>query len=239
MAAGPAQSLSVIVPAYNEAENIVGTLDNVTAALAALPIDFEILVIDDGSTDSTAARVRGYADHCPQVRLLANERNMGFGSTYRRGVAAASRDRIVMVHGDNAWSAGALRNLMSHLGEADIIIGYTRDMWRSRPFVRTIVSKVFTWIVNRIAGRRLRYYNGVQIHSAAVLKSLSIESSGYGFQAEVLVKALRQSSSYVEVPMDLVERTRGESKAFRLKNVIDVLLTLKQLWVFEWRLARG
>jgi len=231
------QTLSIIVPAFNEAGNINGTLDNVTSALASLPIDAEILVIDDGSTDTTAALVRDYSARCPQVRLLVNERNLGFGATYRRGVEAASRDHIVMVHGDNAWSAATLRPFFSRVGDADIIIGYTRDMWGSRPLVRTILSKTFTWIINRITGKGLHYYNGLQIHDADTLKGLRNESSGYGFQAEVLVKALQRSSSFVEVPMALTERAHGESKAFRMKNVVDVLRTVKRLWDLESRPA--
>lgn len=233
----PSQSLSIVIPAYNEAGNIIGTLEQVTAALASLPIDAEILVIDDGSADETAALVRGHAARFPAVRLLVNERNMGFGWTYRRGVDAATRDHIVMVHGDNAWGADTLRDLFRHLGDADIVIGYTRSMWRSRPWYRTVVSKAFTAIVNLITRRRLKYYNGLQIHTAPVLKSLRIQSSGYGFQAEVLVKALRMTSTYIEVPMDLVEREEGESKAFRMKNAVDVVRTLTLLCRLEWGMA--
>lgn len=231
-------SLSVIVPAHNEADNIVGTLGNVTSALSTLAIDHEIIVIDDGSTDRTAALVRGYADGCPQLRLLVNERNMGFGWTYRRGVDAATRDHVVMVHGDNAWGAPTLGELFARVGDADIVIGYTRDMWRSRPLGRTLLSKTFTLVVNLITGRRLKYYNGLQVHRATVLKSLRIESSGYGFQAEVLVKALRRSDTFIEVPMDLTERARGDSKAFRWKNAVDVMRTLGRLCDVEWGVAK-
>jgi len=232
-----AQSLSIVIPAYCEAGNILGTLDNVTAALALLPIDPEIIVIDDGSTDGTGELVQTYAPRFPAVRLLVNERNMGFGWTYRRGVDAASRDHIVMVHGDNAWGHETLRDFFSHVGEADIVIGYTRDMWKSRTWARTVISKSFTLLVNLITRRRLKYYNGLQIHKAPVLKSLHIQSTGYGFQAEVLVKALRLTRTYVEVPTDLMERGHGESKAFRLKNAIDVLRTLRLLCRVEWGLA--
>ena len=225
----PARSLSVVIPAYNESGNILGTLTNVTTALAPLRFDVEILVVDDGSKDGTGQLVRSNADRFPDVRLLVNERNMGFGSAYRRGVDAATRDHIVMVHGDNAWSADTLRELFGHTGEADIIIGYTRDMWRSRPWTRTAISKAFTLLVNLITGRRLKYYNGLQIHNAPVLKNLRIQSTGYGFQAEVLVKALRLTRTFVEVPLDLMEREKGESKAFRLKNVADTVRTLKLL----------
>ncbi len=223
------RTLSIIVPAYNEADNILGTLANVTAALASLALDAEVLVIDDGSADGTGALVTANAGRFPGVRLLVNERNLGFGATYRRGVEAATRTHIVMVHGDNAWGAETLRELFSHVGEADVIAGYTRNMWRSRTLTRTIISKVFTMLVNGITRRRLRYYNGLQIHRADVLKGLTIQSAGFGFQPEVLVKALRQTNTLIEVPMDLREREHGGSKAFRLKNAIDVLQTLRRL----------
>ena len=67
-----------------------------------------------------------------------------------------------------------------------------------------------------------------------MLKSLRIQSRGYGFQAEVLVKALRLTKTYLEVPMDLIERQQGESKAFRLKNFVDVCETLTLLMRLEW-----
>jgi glycosyltransferase involved in cell wall biosynthesis len=232
------RSLSIVVPAYCEAENILETIENVTRALEPLSIAHEILVVDDGSTDGTGDLVESHLHRFPTVRLLVNERNMGFGWTYRRGVEAATLDHIVMVHGDNAWGHETLHELFSHVGEADIVIGYTRRMWQSRTWTRTAISKTFTLLVNLITRRRLRYYNGLQIHKAAVLKSLRIESSGYGFQAEVLVKALRLTETYREVPMDLIERKQGESKAFRARNVIDVARTLRLLCVLEWTSPR-
>jgi len=231
------ESLSIVIPAYREADNIVATLENVTRALAPLDLAHEILVIDDGSPDETGALVTANLPRFPTVRLLTNERNLGFGRSYRRGVEAASLDYIVMVHGDNAWGADTLREFFSHIGEADIIVGYTRHMWRARSWQRTVLSKTFTFMVNVITQHWLRYYNGLQIHRAPVLKSLRIESSGYGFQAEVLVKALRLTSSYREVAMDLTERTQGESQAFRMKNFVDVARTLARLCALPWTSA--
>jgi glycosyltransferase involved in cell wall biosynthesis len=233
-ATAPARSLSVVIPAYNESENILATLENVTRAFEPLALPHEILVIDDGSRDNTAALIDANLDRFPQVQLLKNERNMGFGWSYRRGVEAASLAHIVMVHGDNAWGWATLREFFSHTGEADVIIGFTRDMLKARTWTRTFVSKAFTLLVNLITWRGLTYYNGLQIHRAAILKSLRIESHGYGFQAEVLVKALRLAPSYVEVPMDLIEREKGESKAFRVKNFVDVWRTLRLLTALEW-----
>ena len=232
-ATGAEPSLSIIIPAYNEAENIIATLGNVTRALEPLSVRHEILVIDDGSADTTAALVTSNLNRFPAVRLLVNERNMGFGWSYRRGVEAAALDYIVMVHGDNAWGYETLREFFGHAGKADVIVGYTRDMWGTRTKTRTLISKAYTLAVNLITRRRLKYYNGLQIHKAPVLKSLRIQSSGYGFQSEVLVKSLRRTRSVIEVPMDLIEREKGESKAFRLKNFVDVFRTLKVLCAVE------
>ena len=198
-----------------------------TTALEPLAIRHEILAIDDGSTDRTAALVEEACARFPAVRLLRNGTNRGFGWTYRRGVEEAAMGHIVMVHGDNAWGWATLREFFSHVGEEDVIVGYTRDMWHTRTWIRTLISKTFTLILNLITGRHMRYYNGLQIHPAAVLKAMRIESTGFGFQPEVLVKSLRATKTSCEVPMDLMEREMGESKAFRLKNVIDVLRTLQ------------
>jgi dolichol-phosphate mannosyltransferase len=231
---GADRSLSIIIPAYNESENIIDTLENTAGALGPLRLSHEILVIDDGSSDATAELVASNLHRFPNVRLLKNERNMGFGWSYRRGVDAAALSHIVMVHGDNAWGAETLRDLFRRVGEADVVVGYTRDMWSSRTWTRTMISKAYTGVVNLITRRRLQYYNGLQVHQASVLKSLRIESSGYGFQSEVLVKCLRQAKSVIEVPMDLTERKKGESKAFRLKNVADVMRTLRVICAVEW-----
>ena len=155
-ATGADASLSIIIPAYNESENIIDTLENVTKALEPLPVRHEILVIDDGSADTTAALVTSNLNRFPAVRLLVNERNMGFGWSYRRGVDAAALDHIVMVHGDNAWGHETLRDFFSRVGQADVIVGYTRDMWGTRTKTRTLISKGYTLVVNLITRRRLQ-----------------------------------------------------------------------------------
>jgi len=129
-----------------------------------------------------------------------------------------------------------LRDLFGNVGRADVIVGYTRDMWKARTWPRAAVSKTFTLLVNAITRRHLRYYNGLQIHPAALLKQLDLKSTGYGFQAEVLAQSLRHSRTFVEVPMTLTERRVGESKAFRVKNVVDVTRTLVRLCGAEWGL---
>src|SRR5260370_19316374 len=95
------QSLSIIVPAYNEAENIVLALEEMVAACQTLKLKYEILVVNDCSTDDTAARAEAYAQNHPEVRVIDNPVNLGFGGAFRAGLSQAIMDSSVMVGGDN------------------------------------------------------------------------------------------------------------------------------------------
>ena len=226
------RSLSIVIPAYCEADNIVETLDNVVSALAPLGLPHEILVIDDGSTDETGARIRANLSRFPTVTLLVNERNIGsLDLQARRGRASATSSWCMATTRGRGDAAELFRHSVKPTWSSA-----TRATWRTRAG-RALISKAFTSLVNLIKQRGLRYYNGLQIHSAPILKRLRIESTGFGFQPEVLVKSLRLSRSFIEVPMDLMERERGRSKAFRLKNAVDVIRTLRLLCGIEWGLA--
>jgi glycosyltransferase involved in cell wall biosynthesis len=224
-------SLSVLIPAYNEIENILSTLENVTKSFFGLDIIYEIIVIDDGSMDGTGNLVEENQKHYSKVKLLRNDKNQGFGYSYNKGIKNAQMEYSVMVHGDNAWGYKTLNDFFSYLGEANVIIGYTNQMWKTRHWTRTIISKSFTKLMNLLFNRNIKYYNGLQIHKTIILKNIKIISQGYAFQPEVLLKGLQGNQSYIEVGMDLIERKEGESKAFKIKNIVEVFITL-------WRLFR-
>lgn len=222
-------SLSILIPAYNEEENILNTLNNVYYGLYGLDIKYEIIIIDDGSTDNTAILVQKNIEKYPNVFLLRNGKNKGFGYSYHRGVQNAKMKYTVMVHGDNAWGKDTLHAFFKKLGTADVVIGYTKNMWHSRHWTRTFISKSFTLLMNAMLKKNLHYYNGLQIHRSKILKQMKIKSKGYSFQAEVLIKGLRHSTSYVEVGMELMERELGITKAFKIKNILEVLTTIPYL----------
>lgn len=228
-------SLSIIIPAYNEEANIHDTLVNVNEAINISQIsDYEILVIDDGSKDKTAQIVREAEAEFKNLRLIENPQNMGFGASYRVGVDTASKEYTTMVHGDNAWQADTLGEFFKHLGKSKVVIGYTKDMLKARKLKRTVISKAFTFVVNSITHYGLKYYNGLQIHPSKTLKNMRIRSIGYSFQPEVLIKSLIENKDYLEVGMYLTERKAGESKAFKLKNIIEVIQSLFYLVKVRW-----
>ena len=171
----------------------------------------------------------------PAVRLLKNERNMGFGWSYRRGVDAAALEHIVMVHGDNAWGWATLREFFSRTGEADVIIGFTRDMWKSRTWTRTLISKTFTLLVNLITWRRSAVLQrAADSPGARPQEPAASNRAAMDFRPKCSSRRCGSTKTVVEVPMDLIEREKGESKAFRVKNFVDVFRTLKLLVALEW-----
>jgi hypothetical protein len=222
-------TLSIVIPALNEEGNLPDTLQAAVAAAKANFDDYEIIVVDDGSTDRTGVIAEAARAENPKIQVLSHPSPRGFGSSYQAGRRRARMEYTVMVHGDNAQEEGSLRKLFSHVGKADVIIGIIENP-EFRPLTRRLISAAYTGLLNALLGLRLKYYNGLQIHRTEWLHSFELQSTGFGFQAEVLVGALRAGMGFIEVPIRWRERPRGgATKIFKPANVTSVFKTLGRL----------
>jgi dolichol-phosphate mannosyltransferase len=226
--AAPNSTISVIIPALNEEENIRGTVNEVLSALENRFCDHELVLIDDGSMDKTGQIMDELAAQNPKIRVLHNPRPSNFGGAYKKGVAAARMEYVMMVPGDNQFPAASIAKVLEKVGEADIVVPFTANQ-RVRPWSRRVASRAFTTIVNLLFGQRLKYYNGIVIHRRDILNTISITTDSFAYQAEALVKLLRKGHSYVEVGTEIVERSSGKSAALRLKNLTSVFSALAHL----------
>jgi NAD(P)-dependent dehydrogenase (short-subunit alcohol dehydrogenase family) len=224
------RSVTVLVPALNEERNIQGTIDRLLDALSLTIEDYEILIIDDGSTDSTAAIANEIVASHQSIRLLQNPGNMGLGYCYGAGYRAATKGFFVYIPGDNTWPARSLIELFGNLGRADIITSYASNP-EVRPFGRRWISKLYTATINLLFSQHLRYFNGLTIYPVEFLRKEPATTFGFGFQAEVLLKALSLGLSYIEIPLPIDERTSGNSKAVNFRNITSVAVTLAKLFV--------
>src|SRR5215813_3359615 len=107
------KSVSVLVPAFNEVNNLAGTVERLLEALDITVEDFEIIIVDDGSTDGTGAVADRLSASNPSVRVLHNAQNMGLGYAYRRGYQEASKEFYVYIPGDNTWPYRSFVELFS------------------------------------------------------------------------------------------------------------------------------
>ena len=234
MAAGAGAPLrpgiSVVVPALNEAPNLAAAVDRCkTAARRHFP-DHEVIVVDDGSTDATGQIADRLAKADPRVRVVHHDRPRNLGYAYKEGVGLARFEHVLMFPGDNEGTDEQLDAVMSRAGTAEIVINYISNA-EVRGWRRRLVSRSFVAVVNTLFGLSLRYYNGTVLHRTALIRSVTIQTDSFAYQAEALVKLLRRGHSYVEVGTPIAPRAGGRTKAFRLRNAIDVGRAICQLLV--------
>jgi len=221
----PSNSLSIIVPCYNEEGNVEATLRDIEGAIDGVIEDYEIIVINDASRDRTGSVIEAYSADRPHLRVIHHERNFGLGASFYHGVDLSTKRYVMSVFGDNEITRESLRDLFGRVGEADILIPYLTNHC-IRPKARQILSWGFLWIVNFITGRSIRYYNGPAIHLRENLLKLPTRNAGFAYMAEILTYLLDQGNAYLEVPYAMRTRFYGSSSALRFKNCVSVGATL-------------
>lgn len=222
-------SLTVVVPALNEEDNLRPAVEAVLKELGPLADPLEVLVFDDASTDRTGEVADALAREDGRVRVFHNARRLNIGGIYKAGVREARGEYLVLVPGDNEARVDEVARALRDAGEAQMVILYVtnpevRGRWRRS------LSLAYVGLVNLLLGTRLRYTNGTNILRTAVVRAIPIRTDGFSYQTEVLVKAVRSGVGYVEVGVALQRRASGRSKALSWRNVRSVLAGLARLW---------
>lgn len=228
-------SISVIMPALNEEGNIQVSIDNVVAAAEALFSEYELIVINDGSTDRTLEIVQKNQKKNPRIQVISNATPCNIGACYDLGRKRARMKYCVVIHGDNPCAASTLEEFFSHAGQADFICGYWKDP-KERERLRRILSSCYTVLLNIMLRKKMKYYNGLQLHETEWAKSVELKSTGFGYQAELLLQALLDGKKYIEIPIAYIERPGprgGATKAFRPRNIANVLKTVGRLYALN------
>src|SRR5438034_3668934 len=164
------RSISVIVTAMNEEGNLRPAVDSVVRAVAPRFARYEIIIVDDGSTDRTPDVAKSLAAGNPRIRVHRNACNLGLGRSYRIGIGLAVCEYTSWVAGNNMLSQAALERVYDRAGERDMVISYIlRDV---RPFRRRLVSRVFTAGMNLLFSLKMRYYTGPCVFRSAVAKRI-------------------------------------------------------------------
>jgi glycosyltransferase involved in cell wall biosynthesis len=229
-------SVSVVIPARNEEGNLKPCLEVVVAALDDAFAEWEIIIVDDGSTDGTGALAERLASESDRLRVVRLD-GRGFAAAYRRGLALATCEYVALIPGDNEIQPLSVRAIFEAVGTADVIVPFTANQ-ADRPWLRRTLSRAFTTTVNTLFGFRLRYYQGPCVYPVELVRRLPVTTTGFAFLAEMLVRALTSGCRGVEVPMHIQPRASGRSKAVSLHNVVTALRTLVVL-VWDVKVRRA
>ncbi|MFA6562324.1 MAG: glycosyltransferase family 2 protein [Verrucomicrobiia bacterium] len=214
-------TLSVIIPALNEEENIAAAVAEVLRIVENRFANYELLLFDDGSRDRTGAIMDQLAGANTHLRVTHNPRPCNLGGVYKQGIAMARFDYVTWVPGDNENPGRAIEPPVDAIGKADIVLPYPTNL-NVRPWTRRVISCAYTFLMNLLFGQRLRYFNGTAIFRTADLRSIIITTNSFAFQTEALLKLLKAGRSYVEVGIEIQPRCGRRSKALHLRNLIAV-----------------
>ncbi|MBI4364607.1 MAG: glycosyltransferase family 2 protein [Candidatus Latescibacteria bacterium] len=180
-ASAPAVEITVLIPAYNEAENLAPLLEKLTADLSALGRTYEILVVDDGSADDTLARLRDLRRTTPHLRAVVFRRNYGKSAALSVGFQEARGRTVVTMDADLQDDSKEIGPLIAKIEEGfDLVSGWKQK--RKDPIVKTLPSKLFNAVTSSLTGVRLHDMNcGLKAYRAEVAKSVRLRGEQHRF----------------------------------------------------------
>jgi glycosyltransferase involved in cell wall biosynthesis len=210
---------TVVVPAFNEERSLGSTLAGLHEAFKQSHFeDFEILVVDDGSSDRTAAVAEEWSQRSPQVRLVRHPINQGLGEAYRTAIATARGDLLAVFPADGQFDAADLVTVVEAGQTHDLVLG---DLDVSQ---RPAASRLLHWIEWRLVGLLLGPMppvHGLFAFRRDLVVGLPLASRGRGWQVvtEIVARLWRQGASCVRVRTRLHPRAYGSSRAISLSAI--------------------
>ena len=212
----------VVIPTYQEAENVAAMLGAVTGVLATSGIDGHVLVVDDGSPDGTAEIARAVAAREPRVEVLCRPAKEGIGPAYREGfrhALAAGAALVMEMDCDFSHDPEQVPVLVAAARDADVVLGsrYVPGGGVARwGAMRRAISRAGCWYARTVLGVQTRdLTGGFKCFRRQVLEGIplgEVTAAGYGFQVEMTYRALLLGFRVAEVPITFRERERGRSK---------------------------
>ena len=225
-------SLSLVLPAFNEAQNLpegLAAAREVFGREAGGRFDWEVVVVDDGSADETAAVVEAVAAAEPRVRLVRHDQNRGYGAALRSGFDAASKHWVMFTDADLQFDLGEIGRLLAHTQRYEIIAGYRsprRDPWNRR-------ANAWAWgrLVNSVFDLGVRDVNcAFKLFRRDVLHGVRIRSNGAFVNTEILARARAAGFRIKEVPVSHFPRRHGVQTGAHPKVVIRAFGELARLY---------
>jgi glycosyltransferase involved in cell wall biosynthesis len=222
-------AVSVVIPAFNEGPHIAAQIRAVADVLDQSHWVYELIVVDDGSSDGTgeaAAAAR------PDVRVLRNRRNRGYGASLKRGIAAARHQWILIIDADGTYPAAAIPELLALADDAEMVVGARVTAHRKIPLARRPAKWFLTRLASYLAEENLPDLNsGLRLLRRDLVEAyLHLLPSGFSFTTTITLAATCDDHEVAYVPVDYLER-KGTSK-IRPGHAFDFLLLVLRIIVF-------
>jgi glycosyltransferase involved in cell wall biosynthesis len=225
-------SVSAFFPCYNDEHAIAGMVRDVRSALVDRVDDFEIIVIDDGSTDGSLAVLHRIADEVPELRIIEHPANRGYGGALQSGFAAATKQWIFYTDGDAQYDAGEIvRCLDLATDDVDVVQGF--KVGRGDAWYRRLIGRCYHHTVKLLFGLPVRDTDcDFRLIRASVMEPIELTSTSGVICVELMHALTRADARFVEVGVSHHWRPHGRSQFFRLPRIARSAQQLVVLW---WR----
>jgi glycosyltransferase involved in cell wall biosynthesis len=231
---GKLASITAFFPAYNDGGTIPSMVLGARIALRRLTDDYEVVVVNDGSSDHTASVLEELAGCCPELRVIHHPRNLGYGAALRTGFSAAAKEWIFYTDGDAQYDPGELPALVAALRDGvDVVNGY--KITRHDPMVRRILGRTYHYLVKYTFGFKLRDVDcDFRLIRRSSLRRIELESDSGAICLEMVKKLQDAGCVFAEVPVHHYHRQYGTSQFFNWRRLLRTLRQVAALW---WKLV--
>ena len=225
--------ISIVFPCYNEAENIAAVLADAREHLNTLAAEYELIVVDDGSTDATAARARMAAGGDTRTRVVEHSTNLGYGHALRSGFRAARLPLVCYVDADGQFSLADLSRLLEARGSHGFVLGYRIN--RADPAHRTLNARLWQTFVRLVLGFNVRDLDcGFKLFRRELIQAPNLMAGrGAVISAELIAKLTRAGHTFSEVGVQHYPRTAGEQSGNSLRVIFNSFIDILKL---RWQL---
>jgi glycosyltransferase involved in cell wall biosynthesis len=221
-------SLSLILPAFNEAKNLSATVEDALSSLVNVVPELEILIVDDGSIDATAEVSEYLASRHPLVRIIRHPHNRGYGATLRSGFAAARYDLVFFTDSDGQFRFDQVGDFIKQIDAFDMVIGFRAN--RQDRWWRKANSRIGNWLARTLLGVRVKDINcAYKMFHRLLLQQLSLTSEGAMISTELLAFAAQAGWTFQEVAVAHYPRKFGSATGARFLVIIRTFVEYFQL----------
>ena len=231
-------AVSMLGWALNEEQNIAEYVQRAEKFLNAISDDFELVLIDDGSTDRTWAMMNELASRHSWVKPIKNERNRGPGFCYRLGISAASKEYFMAQTVDWAYDIDAFRPFMAELQYVDVLQGVRPGQYtlaalrrRSDSFYKGVVSLTNFMLIRVLFRLPFDDFQNVTICPTRLARPLQLEAEGSFTNPEVMMKLYWSGVSFLQVPVTFQKRGKGKGTGTRVGAIVQSIVDIFSKWL--------
>ena len=221
-------SISVFFPCYNERDNVVRTVEQALRVLEKMRADFEVIIVNDGSSDGTGRLADEIAGQNPKVKVVHHRTNLGYGAALRSGFKAATKHLVFYTDGDGQFDIAELPSLLPLIDRYDIVACYRLD--RSDNLIRRINGWCWTKLVCWLFGIKVRDVDcAFKLFKREIFDNIKLSSTGALICAEILARAARKGCSMTEKGVHHYPRTAGSQTGAKLRVIFRAFREMLKL----------